>query len=166
MLIISNPKLNKLNLFAPIVSLNFKMKKYIFYLLFLPLLFACSKDENRRNENPFLPDYSFTVDLNLNLPLYSNLNSPFSPQLVNLQGAGIKGLIIMKISDTDYRVWEAACPNQYPSETCSLMEIIGIKSKCPCDDLEYNLTDGVGNGPYTLKPYRVEVSGKILHIYN
>jgi nitrite reductase/ring-hydroxylating ferredoxin subunit len=70
----------------------------------------------------------------------------------------------MKISDTDYRAWEANCPNQYPS-SCSRMIIFGLNAKCPCDDFEYSLFNGVGmddEAEYTMKPYRVDILGKNL----
>lgn len=146
------------------------MKKYLLYLLAVPLFFCCSKDEQRRNTNPFLPDYSFSVDINLNLPSYSNLNSPFNGLIIYPPNGGIKGLVVMKISDTDYRAWEAACPNQYPTESCSLMKITEsdkINTVCPCDNLKYSIATGVGDGaPYTMKPYSVEVRGNMLRIYN
>jgi len=143
------------------------MKKYILYLLVIPFFFCCSKDDNRRNTNPFLPDYSFSVQIDLNLPLYSNLNSPINPQIVHLETGGIKGLIVMKVSNTDYKVWEAACPNQYTTQDCSLMTLNGVNAKCPCDDIEYSLFTGVGNGgSYALKAYRVEIQGKLLRVYN
>ena len=73
----------------------------------------------------------------------------------------------MKISDTDYRAWDANCPNQYPS-SCSQMRINGVNAKCNCDNFEYSLFTGVGNdGDYIMKPYRVQViEPKLIRIYN
>ena len=143
------------------------MKKFLILLLLLPLIFSCDKDSGKRNVNPFIPDYSFSVSIDTNLPSYTPLTIPMNPVLVNIEGAGVNGVIIMKISDTDFRAWEANCPNQYPSD-CSRMtiSITSSNATCPCDGFTYNLITGVGDGQYTLKPYAVEVQGTVLRIYN
>ncbi|HOZ75292.1 MAG TPA: hypothetical protein PLS51_07870 [Flavobacterium sp.] len=140
------------------------MKKICLVLLLFAMLISCDKD-SPRNTNPFLPDYSFSVSINKNLPLYADLNSPINPVFIDIQNAGISGIIAMKISDTDYRAWEASCPNQYPS-ACSRMQIDGINAKCNCENFVYSLFTGVGGGQYTMKPYRVEVLGDVIRIYN
>lgn len=142
------------------------MKRGLALLLLVPLLFACDKDSDRRNVNPYLPEYNFSVSINRNLPQYQALNTPLNPVEVNIDGAGISGLIVMKISDTDFRAWEAACPNQYP-QACSRMTIKNnTTSKCSCESFEYSLLTGVGGGSYTLRPYRYEIQGEVLRIYN
>ena len=143
------------------------MKKVISLLLLLPLLFACDKDSNRRNNNPFLPDYSFSVSINMNLPQYNGLTNPITPVAIDIEGAGISGLIAMKISDTDYRIWEASCPNQYPSG-CSKMtfEPGSTTITCSCEDFAYDIFSGVGGGTYTMKPYRYEIQGNVIRMYN
>jgi nitrite reductase/ring-hydroxylating ferredoxin subunit len=164
MLIISFSKLIKLNLFASYFYTFLKMRKYLFALLFAVLLVSCSKD-SPRNKNPFLPDYSFSIAINTNLPLYSGLNTPVNPVFIHDDNAGIAGIIAMKVSDSDYRAWEASCPNQYPS-SCSVMAIDGLNAKCSCEDFTYSLFTGVGSGAYTMKAYRVEVQGNTIRIYN
>jgi nitrite reductase/ring-hydroxylating ferredoxin subunit len=140
------------------------MKKICCVLLLFGLLVSCDKD-SPRNKNPYLPDYSFSVSINRSLPLYAGLNSPINPVFIDIQNAGISGIIAMKISDTDYRAWEASCPNQYPS-ACSRMSIDGVNAKCSCENFAYSLFTGVGGGQYTMKQYRVEILGNVLRIYN
>jgi nitrite reductase/ring-hydroxylating ferredoxin subunit len=142
------------------------MKKILSLLLVLPLFFACDKDSDKRNVNPFLPEYSFSVSINTALPQYSGLNSPINPVYVDVEGAGVSGLIVMKISDTDYRAWEASCPNQFP-ESCSKMTIKNnTTAKCGCENFEYSLLTGVGGGSYTMRPYRYEIQGSVIRVYN
>lgn len=144
------------------------MKKLLFVFTSFFILLSCSSD-GTRYKNPYIPNYTFSITVNANLPLYSGLQSPINPILITDQNAGVKGIIVMKISDTDYRAWEANCPNQYPS-SCSRMTINGVNAKCPCDDIEYSLFTGVGEddqGEYTMKPYRVEILGnETIRIYN
>jgi nitrite reductase/ring-hydroxylating ferredoxin subunit len=163
MLIILKSKLNKLFLFYQIFTKN--MKKYFIISLLMGLFMNCSQDKNR-NVNPYLPDYSFSYPINLNLPSYSGLTSNINPVYLNAQGVGVKGIIVLRISDTEYRAWEAACPNQYPSD-CSTMKITGLDAKCDCDNQKYNLFTGVGTGQYTMKPYQVEIlDPKNIRVYN
>lgn len=139
------------------------MKKYC-CLLFTSLLFlGCTKD-TVRNVNPYIPSYNFSFVINLNLPSNSGLNSPINPISIT-EPSGIN-MIVMKISDTDYRAWNSYCPNQSPS-SCSKMTIDGTNAKCSCEDYKYSLFDGVGNAQYTMIPYRVEILGNnSIRIYN
>ncbi len=140
------------------------MKK-AFALLILALIFACS-ESSTRYKNPYLPNYSFSTTLNLNLPAYSGLTSNINPQRIPDNGMGVT-LIVMKVSDTDFRAWDALCPNQYPT-SCSIMHVSGSNAKCDCDDFEYSLFTGDSEGvEYTMKPYRVQVlEPKLIRIYN
>lgn len=143
------------------------MKKLLSLLLLLPIFLACDKDSDKRNVNPYLPDYSFSVSINTNLAQYAGLRTPINPVAIDIEGAGISGLIVMKISDTDYRAWDAACPNQYP-EACSKLtfENAATEATCGCENNTFNLITGVGQGSYTLKSYRYEIQGEVIRVYN
>lgn len=150
-------------MFQSIKQKTFTMKRLLVLLSIIVLILSCSSD-SVRYKNPFIPDYGFSITIDANLPSYSKLQSAINPLLIYDGISGANGIIVMKISDTDYRAWEANCPNQYPS-ACSRMIINGVNAKCPCDDIEYSLFNGVGvngQGEYTMKPYRVEVLGKNL----
>ena len=139
------------------------MKKLLVFLSLYLFILSCSSD-SIRYKNPYLPDYGFSITIDANLPLYSGLLSAINPILITNENIGANGIIVMKISDTDYRAWEANCPNQYLS-ACSRMVIIGVNAKCPCDNFEYSLFNGVGmneEAEYTMKPYRIDVLGKNL----
>ncbi|WP_396211110.1 hypothetical protein [Flavobacterium sp.] len=131
------------------------MKNLLLALILLPFINGCTKDRVRNN-NPYLPDYSFSFPINTNLGTFSQLNFNVQPLYINVENVGIRGIIVMKISDTDFRAWEAACPNQNLSD-CSTMVINGLNAKCNCDNLEYSLFTGVGAGQYPMKAYRVQV---------
>ncbi len=137
------------------------MRKLLLLTFFFTILFSCS-DSGLANYNPYIPNYTFTVDINMNLPLYSNLQYPSNA--VYYAGKGVKGLIIFN-TGSGYNVFDAACPNQNVS-SCSTMTINGIDAVCPCDGKTYSLFTGQGSLQYTLKQYRVEVNGNVLHIYN
>lgn len=140
------------------------MKRLIFLLSFVTLI-SCDKDRAPNNNNPFIPNYSFTIDINTALPSYSQLQFVSNPIFIQQQGIGFKGIIVMKVGENAYSAFEATCPNQIPS-ACSQLTINGINAVCPCDNTEYSLFTGLGNSAYPLKPYRVEVIGAIIRVYN
>jgi nitrite reductase/ring-hydroxylating ferredoxin subunit len=138
------------------------MKKHALLFLFIPFFFNCS-DNGFNNKNPYLPNYSFTLDINMNLPAYSNLQYPSNA--IYYAGPGAKGIFVFN-TGSGYNAFDAACPNQALS-SCSTMTLNGIKVVCPCDNAEYSLFTGQSPGKqYLLKQYRVEVNGNVLRIYN
>ncbi|UMY66065.1 MULTISPECIES: hypothetical protein [unclassified Flavobacterium] len=143
------------------------MKKILLLGWGLGLLAACSSD-NVRYRNPYLPDYSFSVTIDENLPTNSGLTIPMNPVYINNGTSGVSGIIVMRVSSTDYRAWEAACPNEAP-KPCSTMDIDGLNAVCTCTEPNhtYSLFDGTGPYQYTMRPYRVEViDDRHIRVYN
>jgi nitrite reductase/ring-hydroxylating ferredoxin subunit len=139
------------------------MKKHIILLVLLPLFFGCS-DSSFNNKNPYIPNYTFTININMNLPAYSNLQYPSNAIYYSGAGVGAKGIYIFN-TGSGYNAFDAACPNQVIS-SCSAMTLKGINVVCPCDSTEYSLFTGQGGSQYPLKQYRVEVNGNVLRVYN
>ena len=137
------------------------MKKSVWIFILFSAFISCS-DNGPVNTNPFIPNYTFTVDINMNLPSYSKLLYPSNA--VYYAGKGVKGLIIFN-TGSGYNAFDAACPNQTPS-TCSPMTVDGIDAVCSCDNKTYSLFSGQGSLQYPMKQYRVEVNGNVLRIYN
>ncbi len=137
------------------------MKKIILLFLITVSFSSCS-DNGFNNNNPYLPNYTFTADINLSLPAYSNLK--YVSNAVYYSAAGVKGIYIFN-TGSGYNAFDAACPNQAIS-SCSTMTLNGINLICPCDNQEYSLFTGQGKLQYPLKQYRVEVSGNSLRVYN
>ena len=126
------------------------------------MLFISCSNSDFNNKNPYIPNYSFTVDLNMNLPAYSNLK--YASNAVFYAGVGAKGIYVFN-TGSGYNAFDAACPNQVIS-SCSTMTLKGINVVCPCDDTEYSLFTGQGKLQYPLKQYRVEVNGGVLRVFN
>ena len=143
------------------------MKKYLLFLIAFPCFLSCS-NSGYNNNNPYIPNYSFSVDINTNLPSYSTLN--FVSNGVYYTGVGARGIIIFN-TGTGYTAFDAACPNQSLS-SCSTMTLKGINAVCACDNAEYSLFSGQCVGKqctgkqYSMKQYRVEVNGNIIRVYN
>ena len=137
------------------------MKKYSFFFLLLVLLNSCS-EQAVRNNNPYLPNYTVLIDINLNLPEYSNLK--FVSNAVLIPAKGVRGVVVFN-TGSGYNAFDAACPNQALS-SCSTMTIKGINLLCACDNEEYSLFTGQGKLQYPLKQYKVEVNGDVLRVFN
>ena len=147
------------------------MKKYFFLLIAIPMLFGCSTNSNNYN-NPYLPNYAVNLEINMNLPQYSDLK--FVTNAVYFPGQGVRGIIVFNTSGTTYNAFDAACPNQALSD-CSTMTFKKIDDQridrtnvvCACDNAQYSLFSGQSAGKqYLLKQYRVEVNGNLLRVYN
>jgi len=143
------------------------MKKYIVLFLTIPIL-SCCNDSNFNNNNPYIPNYSFAVDVNMNLPSFSDLKYPGNG--IFISGYGVSGVFVFN-TGTGYTTFDAACPNQSLSD-CSTMTLKGSIALCSCDNAEYSLYSGQCIGTkcegkqYAMRQYRVEVNGNNLRVYN
>ena len=149
------------------------MKKYLLLLIAFPLLFGCSTNSTNNN-NPYLPNYTVNLDVNMSLPQYSDLK--FVSNGVYISGQGVRGVFVFN-TGSGYVAFDAACPNQALS-SCSTMtfkkldpadplKIDKTTLVCACDSAEYSLFTGQSAGKqYPLKQYRVEINGTILRVYN
>lgn len=146
--------------------------RYACFLIaaFVFCLAACSNDNLVRN--PFLPEYNFRHDINLNLPLYSPLTNTGNAIYIPTEGVGLRGVFVINAGFGAYRAFEAACPN-HPLRECSTMELDGQVVECPCDGFTYSVFTGQqldrpddGNRYYDMLEYRVSQSGSVLLISN
>ncbi|MEY2702619.1 MAG: hypothetical protein RLY43_1255 [Bacteroidota bacterium] len=132
------------------------MKYFSLVLLFIFSFSSCDKD-NRTNNNPYLPNYSFDIVINMNLPQYATLLYPSNGVYINTAGAGIRGLIVFNAGSGNYLAYDAACPNQSLTD-CSTMTISGINAVCACDNASYSMFTGLAAGKqYPMKTYRVQM---------
>ncbi|PWL40180.1 hypothetical protein DKG77_04980 [Flagellimonas aquimarina] len=136
------------------------------------LIFAISCDSDSTNRNPFLQEVSFRFDLNLNLPLYSGLNTIGNPVFVGNNGVGTRGAFVIKSGLDTFFAFEASCPNHAPN-ACSTMTIDGQNVICSCENYTYSLFTGQqldrpddGNRYYDLLFYRATQSGNTITISN
>lgn len=142
----------------------FVMNKYLLFA-FLLVFIGCDK-ENFNNNNPYLPNYGFSLNINMSLPQFSNLQFPSNAIYINNGSSGIRGVFVFN-TGSGYVAFDAACPNQALSN-CSTMILDGINVTCPCDNVSYNLFSGQAPGmQYPMKQYRVEQLDNFnLRVYN
>lgn len=142
------------------------MKYFSIVLFFVFSFLACNRD-TQNTINPFLPNYSFDIVINMNLPQYSSLAFPSNSVYINTAGAGIRGLIVFNAGSGNYLAYDAACPNQ-PLADCSTMTLNGINATCPCDNVSYSLFTGLAAGKqYPMKAYRVQmIDATSIRVFN
>lgn len=139
------------------------MNKLFALLLLIPLFFGCDGSVVRYN-NPNIPNYAVNLQINLNLPSYSNLQFPGNYILDYSQGA--RGVVVFN-TGSGFNAFDLACPNQSFSTCTTPMAITGIEAKCSCDNTVYSLYSGQCPGQtYLMKQYRVDVNGSYLTVYN
>ena len=140
------------------------MKKICLFLLVAFSLNGCS-DDGFNNNNPYIPNFRFSTNINIDLPSFSDLNFGGNSIYVPPQIGGVRGLIIFN-SGSGYFAYDAACKNQAITSCSTLVTNGGINAVCPCDDESYNLFTGLSTLEYPLKRYRVEVNLPIIRVYN
>ena len=138
----------------------------LLYLFFIVALISCEKNET----NDVLPYAPVDVTLNLNLPLYQNLQIPSEWIYIEAgTNKGLQGIIIQSTGLTPpYKAYEAACPNN----DCNTPMVFdgSLKMKCPCDSSEYSIIDGApqtsGNSHFA-REYKVnQINSTTLIITN
>tara|TARA_B110001450_G_scaffold86037_1_gene81989 strand:+ start:991 stop:1533 length:543 start_codon:yes stop_codon:yes gene_type:complete len=150
-------------------DLTLFLKKKFWSSVFLGFLFSsCSSADTLRN--PYLAEYSFQFQINLNLPEYDDLRFAGGTHLI--PQLGNKGVLVFNLNGTDYFAWDASCPNHKPS-SCSQTQIIGVLAECSCEEYQYSLATGQLLNPpensdqmYPLLFYRAETRGNSIIISN
>jgi nitrite reductase/ring-hydroxylating ferredoxin subunit len=140
------------------------MKKTLLLVVLSVFFLGCSKDKFNNN-NPYLPNYSFSIDLNTTLPTYSNLKFTGNAIKAYPLNGPSRGVIVFN-TGSSFNAFDGACPNQDLS-SCSTLTVSGSNANCPCGSENYNLFTGQSAGKeYPLKQYRVEVNGDVIRVYN
>jgi len=144
------------------------MNKILLIVVVSLFVISCDSDDNRL-DNPFLNPGSFNFEVNLDLPQFNSLKFPGNSEVITTQGAGIKGLVVSNLGNSQYVAFELSDPNIPPSN-CSALSINGGNAESNCDnDNVYSIATGQqikGEGGYPLLRYQVAVQGNLLFISN
>lgn len=142
------------------------MKRFLPIFLLIFTFSGCSSDDDLRR-NPYLPHLNFSVNFDLSLPEYNQLNFPGNKFVT--RNYGINGIVIFNLNNDQYMAFELTDPNHVP-QACSSLTVEGTQATCNCGDgNKYEVITGqplTGEGKHTLKPYRVERIGDVLRISN
>ncbi len=132
-------------------------------IVLIGILMNCQSDEY----NDILPVSNFSVDVNLNIPQYIDLQVAGGWAVAN---GGISGIIIYNVNGSTYKAWERNCPHLTPTN-CSIMTVQNnIRLFCPCDDSSFSILDGGSQTEgisLSAREYRVtDIGNNMLRISN
>lgn len=107
------------------------MKK-ILLLFLVGLTFSCDGGSVNYN-NPNIPNYQVNLQINMNLPGYTNLQFPGNRVLDYSQGA--RGIVVFN-TGSGYNAFDLACPNQAFNVCSEPMTVAqgNTNAECNCDD--------------------------------
>ncbi len=138
------------------------MAKRFYFLLMLPGLMGCGKDNGS-----YIPSVSVNFQTSLNDPRLSRLNSSGGAVIIN--GYGLAGLIIFRTGTGNYVAYDR-CSSYEPEKRCAVtIDDTGLTATDPCSGSKFLLSDGSPvKTPATrsLKAYSVYVNNFNIFVSN
>ena len=141
----------------------FSLKSSIYLLISINCVCLISCNDTVEEQMP----YSF-VNIQISL-LDPNYNIPLDNGFRYLNGVGNKGIILYKISNTNYLAFERFCNYKPQSQNCTLevdSSLLFIKDKC-CNSF-FKFDGNAFSGPAfrPLVQYNTNIVGQTLYITN
>ncbi len=144
-----------------------KLKKIIGTLTLLVFLVSCKKNANNAN---LIPNISFDITINTNLPSYSDLNGVGGWAYVN--GVGVSGVIVYRKELNSFVAFDRRSPKDINGDctqplvpdTNNFLQLIDS-----CNNAIFSLYDGspVSNSEFGLRQYQTIWDGSNqLRIFN
>jgi hypothetical protein len=149
------------------------MKKSFSILAIITLLIFSNLSVNscgtREDTVSCFPANPINVSLNLNLPAYYNLNQVGGWVYINEQQSGTRGLIVVRASDTTFKVYDRNAPHLCPDNNTTLEVQDNIRIICPKDNAQWILLTGQPTAVANVQPktylYNYDPGNKLLNIY-
>ncbi|MGD1319637.1 hypothetical protein [Chryseobacterium sp. 2R14A] len=143
----------------------------IFILLTFSILNinSCS---NRDDTVSCFPSTPISVNLNLNLAAYNNLNFVGGWIYVDEQQSGTRGLIVVRTADNpaSFKVYDRNAPHICPENNTTLEVKDGLSIICPKDNATWILLSGQPTTGSSLPPktyfWNYDAATKNLSLYN
>lgn len=114
------------------------LNKVILVCVFASLFQGCNSDDGVVS---CVPNTIVNVSININLPLYSNLNNPGGRVYVDGATAGSRGLIVVRTA-SGFKAYDRNAPHICPGEKTTLVVKEDIKIVCEADGAEWILLTG------------------------
>ncbi|MFV0142546.1 hypothetical protein [Empedobacter falsenii] len=114
------------------------LNKVILVSVFAGLFQGCNSDDGTVS---CVPNTIVNVSININLPLYSDLNNPGGWVYVDGPATGTRGLIVVRTA-TGYKAYDRNAPHICPTDKTTLFVEDDIKIVCKEDGAEWILLTG------------------------
>jgi hypothetical protein len=138
--------------------------KFLFQLFILLVLFSCTK-----NQEQIVPNVSFQLYLNLDLPQFTALSSINNAVVYSNTGYNHNGVILYRNSIDEFSAFDATCPQHIETKTAIVLDDKGSggQGTCPyCKTVYYFYNYAYPSKGYPLKRYNVSKTGNTLYVYN
>jgi len=119
-----------------------------------------------------IPSVSFSTQINITNQQYQALRYDRGVVVLpasGIAGGGVKGLLVVRLSATDYRAFERNCPYQ-PYDACSLVSLDRTRLffRDTCCGSQFELDGLLRTPPATrmLRSYTTSLNGSLLTISN
>ena len=112
---------------------------FVFFIVYS--VFSSTACSSREDTVSCFPNEIINVQLNLNLPAYSNALNTNGWVYINEQQSGSRGLILVKTGNS-FKVYNRNAPHLCPDSNTTLKVKDNMKIVCPKDGAEWILTDG------------------------
>ena len=114
------------------------LNKVILVCVFAGLFQGCNSDDGTVS---CVPNTIVNVSININLPLYSNLNNPGGWVYVDGATAGSRGLIVVRTASS-FKAYDRNAPHICPGAETTLYVKNDISIVCDADNSEWILLTG------------------------
>lgn len=114
------------------------LNKILLLGTFILIFQSCNSDDGAVS---CVPITTVSVSININLPLYSDLNNPGGWVYVNGATAGSRGLIVVRTA-SGYKAYDRNAPHICPTDKTTLFVEEDIRIVCKEDGAEWMLLTG------------------------
>lgn len=140
------------------------LKNLFLFLLSINVLVSC---EQEYYDDP-IPELPVNFEININDPLYSALHTQYYAY-IDGKDRGLRGIILYKISNTQYLAFERTCSFQ-PNSACATVDVhpTGQYMFDSCCGSIFNWNGDPINPPayLPLLQYQTSLNGSYLRIFN
>jgi nitrite reductase/ring-hydroxylating ferredoxin subunit len=128
---------------------------------------TCKKSETQTETQSQIPVVPVSISLNPNSTEYIHLNPVNGWETIT---GGYKGIVVFRVSATEFTAFERACPYDWSVTTARLtVDAGGTTATCPSCKSRFILIDGTpfaGPSHFPLKQYQTTYDGYLLYIFN
>lgn len=143
-----------------------------FFILLTFSILITNSCNSREDTVSCFPDMPISVNLNLNLAAYNNLNYVGGWVYINEQQSGTRGLIVVRSGDSPakFMVFDRNAPHLCPDNTTTLEVKDNISIICPKDNASWILLTGQPTKFSTVPPktyfWNYDAASRNLNLYN
>lgn len=148
------------------------LRGFLSILLIFSSLNIINSCGNRDETISCFPKSLISVQLNLNLPAYYNLQNIGGWAYISEQQSGTRGLIVTRVSSNEFKIYDRNAPHICPDSESTLTVENGTYVLCKKDNQKWFLSTGGGASTNTTAKglvwyyYQYSPASNVLSIYN